>query len=152
MVAQNYARLYRSNSVLTATPGQLVLLMFDGALTAVALAREAFARPASDFRRYETINHQIIKAQRILSELKGTLKFDVGGEFAPLMERLYEYYIRRLREANLSKQPEPLTEVEELLRQIRNAWAEMLRRENTDQASSASGAAAFHGAVGAAAR
>ncbi len=137
MVAQNYARLYRSNSVLTATPGQLVLMMFDGALTAVAVARDAFSRPASDFRRFETINHQILKAQRILAELKATLKFDVGGEFAPLMERLYEYYIRRLREANITKQPEPLSEVEELLRQIRNAWAEMLRTEASDTTSSA---------------
>jgi len=137
MVAQNYARLYRSNSVLTATPGQLVLMLFDGALTAVGVAREAFQRPASDFRRFETINHQLMKAQRILLELKGTLRFDVGGEFAPLMERLYDYYIRRLREANISKQPEPLEEVEELLRQIRNAWAQMLRNEASDSASSA---------------
>jgi flagellar protein FliS len=136
MVAQNYARLYRSNAVLTATPGQLVLILFDGALTAVGLAREAFRRPAADFRRFETINRQILKAQRILLELKGTLKFDVGGDFAPLMERLYEYYIRRLREANITKQPEPLVEVEDLLRQIRNAWAEMLRNEASDSASS----------------
>jgi flagellar protein FliS len=145
MVAQNYARLYRSNSVLTAGPGQLVLIMFDGALTSVALAREAFSRPASDFRRFETINHQIVKATRILAELKGTLNFEVGGEFAPLMDRLYEYYIRRLREANFSKRPEPLTEVEDLLRQIRNAWAEMLRREGSDSSSAPS--AALVGAV-----
>jgi flagellar secretion chaperone FliS len=145
MVAQNYARLYRSNSVLTATPGQLVLILFDGALTAVGIAREAFQRPASDFRRFETINTQLLKAQRILLELKGTLKFDVGGDFAPLMERLYEYYIRRLREANIAKQPEPLTEVEDLLRQIRNAWAEMLRSEASGSASSAS--ASLNGAA-----
>jgi len=145
MVAQNYARLYRSNAVLTATPGQLVLIMFDGALTAVGVAREAFQRPASDFRRFETINHQIVKAQRILAELKGTLKFDVGVEFAPLMERLYDYYIRRLREANVSKQPEPLAEVEDLLRQIRNAWAEMLRNEGSG--SNHAGSAAMSAAA-----
>jgi flagellar protein FliS len=116
--------------------------MFDGALTAVAVAREAFSRPASDFRRFETINHHIVKAQRILAELKATLKFDVGGDFAPLMDQLYEYYIRRLREANLAKRPEPIAEVEDLLRQIRNAWAEMLRNEGSDTASSAQGSLA----------
>jgi len=150
MVAQNYARLYRSNAVLTASPGQLVLIMFDGALMALGLARGAFDRPPTDFRRFEVINFQIIKAQRILSELRGTLNLDVGGEFGPLMERLYDYYLRRLTEANLKKVPEPVAEVEELLRQIRNAWAEMLRRDGAEGSSSEG--AAIAGAMPAGAR
>ena len=44
MVAQNYARLYRSNAVLTASPGQLVLIMFDGALAPI----DGSLRPAED--------------------------------------------------------------------------------------------------------
>ncbi len=129
MVASQYARLYRANSVLTASPGQLVLVLYDGALSALAAARAAFDRPATDFRRFEAINTQLCKAQRIISELRGTLDFTVGGEFAPLMDRLYEYYNRRLFEANINKQVEPVREVEELLRQIRDSWAEMLSRQ-----------------------
>ena len=48
MVQQDCARAYRANAVLTASPGQLVLMLFDGALRALAVAREACERPAVD--------------------------------------------------------------------------------------------------------
>jgi len=128
MVASSYARVYRTNAILTASPGQLVLLLFDGALSSLAAAREGFARPQSDLRRYEVINRQLNKAQRIITELRQALNFDNGGEFATLMLRLYEYYNRRLFEANVQKRVEPVIEVEQLLGDLRNAWSEMLRR------------------------
>jgi flagellar protein FliS len=53
-----------------------------------------------------------------------------GGEFAQTMNRLYDYYNRRLFEANLRKQPDPVREVEGLLREVRNAWAEMLGKND----------------------
>ena len=128
MVAQDYARVYRANSVLTASPGQLVVLLFDGALQAMAAAREALDRPSRDLRRFEVVHRQITKARRIISELRGSLNFQDGGDFAPLMEQLYEYYNRRLLEANLRKDPAPIAEVEKLLGELRDAWAEMLRK------------------------
>jgi len=132
MVAQDYARAYRANAVLTASPGQLVLMLFDGALRSLALAREGFARPASDLHRFEVINRHLQKAQQIIGQLQGTLNHDVGdGQFAREMHRLYDYYGRRLFEANLSKRVEPIIEVEQLLGEVRAAWAEMLRRECT---------------------
>ena len=128
MVAQDYARVYRANSVLTASPGQLVVLLFDGALQAMAAAREALGRPSRDLRRFEVVHRQITKARRIIAELRGSLNFQDGGDFAPLMEQLYEYYNRRLLEANLRKDPAPIAEVEKLLGELRDAWAEMLRK------------------------
>jgi flagellar protein FliS len=128
MVAQDCARAYRTNSVLTASPGQLVLMLYDGALRALALAREAFARPPDDLRRLEVINQQLLKAQNIIGELQDTLNFDAGdGQFAREMHRLYDYYNRRLTQANLRKEEAPVIEVERLLGEVRNAWAEMLR-------------------------
>lgn len=128
MVAQDCARAYRTNSVLTASPGQLVLMMYDGALRALAQAREAFARPADDIRRVEAINQQLLKAQNIIGELQGTLNFEAGdGQFAREMNRLYDYYNRRLIQANMRKEEAPVIEVEHLLGEVRNAWAEMLR-------------------------
>lgn len=131
MVAQDYARTYRANSVLTASPGQLVLMLYDGALKALNVAREGFERSADDPRRFEIINSQLIKAQNIISELQSTLNHDAGGEFSRTMERLYDYYLRRLTEANLRKEVEPVIEVERLLREVRDAWAEMLRKQDT---------------------
>jgi flagellar protein FliS len=128
---RDYARVYRNNAILTASPGQLVLMMFDGALRSLALARGAFDRPKTDIKRIEVINRELLKAQAIISELKGSLNHSVGGDFPGTMERLYDYYYRRLFEANLRKQVEPIVEVERLLTDIRDAWAEMLRKQDT---------------------
>ncbi len=131
MVATDGARAYRANSILTASPGQLVLMLYDGALKSLAQAREAFTRPREDFRRIAVINQHLLKAQRIISELQGSLKMDAGdGQFAREMQRLYDYYNRRLLEANMQKQVEPVIEIERLLGELRDAWAEMLRKDD----------------------
>src|SRR4051812_19205280 len=123
MLAQGYARTYRANAVLTASPGQLVLMLYDGALKALAIAVDAFSKPEEDPRRIETINAQLLKAQAITHELQTGLNFEAGGEFAQTMNRLYEFHKRRLFEANLRKQVEPVHEVEKLVRELRDAWA-----------------------------
>jgi flagellar protein FliS len=132
MVANGYVKTYRSNAVLTASPGQLVLMLFDGALKAMALAREAFARPEEDSRRIEVINHQLQKAQNILLELQSGLNLDAGGEFAKTLYRLYDYHTRRLFEANLRKDMAPVIEVEGLVVSLRDAWAEMLTKQEVE--------------------
>ena len=121
------ARLYQQNAVLTASPGQLVVMLYDGVLKCLARARAAHERPKSDHRRFQAINQELIKAQAILNELKSTLNHEAGGEFARTMAGLYAYHMRRLREANMTNTVEPIMEVEALLTQIRDAWAEMLR-------------------------
>jgi flagellar secretion chaperone FliS len=130
MVAKGYAQAYRATAVLTASPGMLVLMLFDGALKSMAMAREAFKRPVTDFRRFEVINNNLIKAQRILLELQGGLDMKQGGEFSQNMHRLYDYHRRRLFEANMRKDVEPVIEVERLVREIRDAWAEMLSKRD----------------------
>jgi flagellar protein FliS len=130
MLAQGYARTYRANAVLTASPGQLVLMLYDGALKALALAREGFSHPPEDVRRIELINTQLLKAQNILAELQSGLNMEAGGEFARTMHRLYDYHNRRLVEANIRKQVEPVIEVERLVRELRDAWAQMLTKQD----------------------
>jgi len=129
MVANGYVKTYRANAVLTASPGQLVLMLYDGALTAMAIATEAFGRPEEDARRIEVINHQLQKAQNILIELQNGLNLEAGGEFAKTLYRLYDYHNRRLFEANLRKDVTIVAEVEGLVRSLRDAWAEMLLKQ-----------------------
>ena len=137
MVPADCVRAYRANSVLTASPGQLVLMLFDGALRALAIAHDAFSLPPEDMRRIAVINQQLIKAQNIITQLQATLNLDAGdGKFAHEMHRLYDYYMRRLMEANMRKDPGPVIEVERLLGEVRNAWEEMLKQQ--DQNSSPS--------------
>jgi len=131
MLAHGYARTYRANSILTASPGQLVLMLYDGALKSLALAREGFAISPDDPRRIAIINEHLLKAQAILNELQSGLNLEAGGEFAQTMHRLYDYHTRRLIEANLRKQLAPVVEVERLVRELRDAWAQMLQQQQT---------------------
>jgi flagellar secretion chaperone FliS len=121
------ARAYQTQSILTASPGQLVLLMYDGALRFMAQARAGFAMPEEHPRRIETIHTALLRAQAILSELRANLDMEAGGDVAANLDRLYDYHIRRLFECNLRKDEAPLIEVEGLVRTLRDAWAEMLR-------------------------
>jgi flagellar protein FliS len=139
--AQGYVQTYRANAVLTASPGQLVLMLYDGALKAMAIARDTFERPEGDARRIEVINHQLQKAQNILAELQNGLNLEAGGEFAKTLYRLYDYHNRRLFEANLKKQVAPVVEVEDLVRQLRDAWAEMLTKQEPEQVETLRGVA-----------
>lgn len=132
MVANGYVKTYRSNAVLTASPGQLVLMLFDGALKAMAIAREAFNQPEGDARRIEIINHQLQKAQNILHELQSGLNMEAGGEFSKTLYRLYDYHTRRLFEANLRKDVALVIEVEGLVGSLRDAWSEMLTKQETE--------------------
>jgi len=125
-LAQGYARTYQAQSVLTASPGQLVLMLYDGALRFLGHARDALESIEESPRRIEIINTNLIKAQNILAELKASLNHDVGGDHSANLERLYDYYMRRLLEANMKKTVAPVIEVESLVRQLRDGWAEML--------------------------
>lgn len=130
MVATGYARTYRANSILTASPGQLVLMLYDGALKALAIARDAFENAPDDPRRIEIINTQLLKAQAIIVELQNGLNEEAGGEFARTLRRLYDYHHHRLLEANIRKQVGPVIEVERLVRELRDAWAQMLAQQD----------------------
>jgi flagellar protein FliS len=136
MVANGYARTYQTQAVLTASPGLLVLMLYDGALRFLAQAQVALEADKDDWHRFEVINRNIQKAQNIIAELKGTINHEAGGEVAANLDRLYEYYIRRLHEANFKKDVTPVIEVEGLLRELRDGWAEMMhRKESPDDTS-----------------
>jgi flagellar protein FliS len=141
MVANGYVKTYRANAVLTASPGQLVLMLYDGALKAMAIAVDAFGRPEEDHQRIEVINHQLQKAQNILAELQNGLNLEAGGDFARTLYRLYDYHNRRLFEANLKKDVALVHEVEGLVRSLRDAWAEMLAKQEPEHLESLRGVA-----------
>jgi flagellar protein FliS len=118
-------RAYRETATRTATPGALVLMLFDGALRFLEMATQGFAE-TNFIRRQEKINNNVLKAHAILTELRGTLNMDAGGEFAQRMFALYGFMQEQLLLGNQKKAPEPLAIVQGLLGEIRDAWAEML--------------------------
>lgn len=139
--AHGGARTYYAQSILTASPGQLVLMLYDGALRFLGQAQAAFATDPATPKRIETINAAILRAQNILIELQSNLDHQAGGQYAADLARLYDYYLRRLLEANLQKRREPVDEVERLLRQLRDGWSEMLRKDEVSPRQSVQGVA-----------
>ncbi len=128
------AKSYRSVAVTTATPGQLVLMLFDGALRFISTALHGFEIEAIAARN-EQIHNNLIKTQNILLELQASLDLKVGGEFAQTMYALYDFMLAELQKGNLGKIPEPIANVEKLLREIRDSWAQMLDQTQSPAAA-----------------
>ena len=116
---------YRQVATKTATPGQLVLMLFDGALRYLDKALVGFDLD-DPLDSNLAINNNILKAQEIIRELNRSLNLEQGGEFATTMRRLYNYYDLQLSQSNLQKDPAGVQLVIRLLSVIRGAWAEML--------------------------
>ena len=121
---------YRQVATKTATPGQLVLMLFDGALRFLDKALVGFDLD-DPLESNLAINNNILKAQEILRELNMSLNMELGGEFAATMRRLYNYYDLQLSQSNLKKDPAGVQLVIRLLSVIRGAWAEMLTGNST---------------------
>jgi flagellar protein FliS len=134
MQPKQYLKSYRDTAIATATPGQLILMLFDGALRSMAIALSGFKEGGAS-RRNEQIHNKIVNAQEILRELQISLDMKVPGGFSQRMWSLYDFMIGQLQKANLSKEPEPIRIVERLLRKIRDAWAEMLERSTNQIAA-----------------
>lgn len=118
---------YKKSAATTATPGQLVLMLFDGVIRFTRLALTGFEidDPATRFR---TINDNIIRAQDIIFELIQSLNHKDGGEVSRNFLKLYDYCERRLHTSNMEKSPEGLHQVIHHFGQLRDAWAMMLDR------------------------
>jgi flagellar protein FliS len=116
---------YMQVATKTASPGQLVLMLYDGAIRYLEGALRGFALddPADC---NSTINDNIQRAQAILDELSAALNMGAGGEFAEKLRGLYNYMDRRLFESNLRKESEGIEDVIGRLSTLRDAWRDML--------------------------
>ena len=121
---------YKTVAVDTASPGRLILMLFDGALRCMSAAELGFKSECPRTRQ-ETIHNNLIRTQEIIQELQRSLNMREGGEFAANMFRLYEFMNAHLMEANLRKQPENIRVVSRLLGEIRDAWEQMFREQSS---------------------
>jgi flagellar protein FliS len=118
---------YRQVATQTASPGQLVLLLYNGIIRFLEQARAGFT--FDDPKEFnETINNNLQRAQAIINEMNQSLNLAEGGEFAQRMRGLYDYFDRRLQESNLAKTEPGILEVIKHVTVLRDAWAEMLQR------------------------
>ena len=137
MVAfRNGVNPYKTAAVMTASPGQLVVMMYDGVLKFVSIARAGCALPESDPARLKMVQDGVGRSLAIIDELRSTLDKEKGGEYAANLERLYDYYARRLLKAQVSFDDAPLAEVEKLVGTLRDGWAQMLVAQAQGQSPS----------------
>lgn len=117
---------YRQVALTTASPGQLVLMLFDGAIRFSRQALEGFAQEDPlEFNR--TIHNNLTRAQAIINELNLSLNMEGGGELSQSLRRVYNYMDNRLQESNLRKEQDGIEEVIRRLSDLREAWAQMLQ-------------------------
>ncbi len=117
---QNSINMYQRNAILTASPAELTLMLYDGAIRFCNMALMAIEK-----KEIEDAHNNIRKAEAIITELRATLdrKYPVWEDF----ERVYDYIYRRLVEANMSKDPEVLEDALKYIREMRDTWKEVMR-------------------------
>jgi flagellar protein FliS len=121
----SHAKIYKTASVSTASPGRIVLMLFDGCLQRLARVEYGFGME-SVVQRNEEIHNNLLVAQNILRELQVSLDMERGGDFSKTMYSLYDFLIEHLIKANVKKEISYVHEVVRLVSEVRDAWAQML--------------------------
>ncbi|MBO5095144.1 MAG: flagellar export chaperone FliS [Lachnospiraceae bacterium] len=123
MPLPNAYAAYNRNKVLTASPAELTLMLYEGAIKFCNIAIIGIEN-----KDIEKAHVNIIKTEKIIEEFLRTLdeKYPVYKDF----ENVYHYLMRRLQEANVRKDKEILEEVLTHLRGMRDTWKEVMKQNN----------------------
>lgn len=114
---------YKNMQIQTATPGQLILMLYDGAIKFCKLAKKGI-----EDKNLMDANKYLIKIQDIVTELMISLDMKSGGEIAKNLYTLYDYMMSRLLEANMKKDPLIIDEVQKMIEELRDAWGEAVKK------------------------
>lgn len=129
LAVQNSAlNAYKQNSVTTASPGELTLMLYNGCLKFLSQAKKAM-----EDKNIQNKNTNLQKAQAIIHELMSTLNmdYDISKQMLPL----YEYMNRRLLEANLKNDTTIIDEVIGLTTEFRDTWKQVIQITRQQQFS-----------------
>jgi flagellar protein FliS len=129
-------RSYKETQIKTATPGKLVVMLYDGAVKHLSLALENLN---SRHHSYDKVSGELVRTQDIITELMVSLDFERGGEVARSLFNLYMWMNRQLLDGNIRKDTAPLESVRSLLLELRSAWAEMAEKAGAQTPARAAG-------------
>lgn len=126
MAVNNPYEVYQKNKITTASPAELTLILYEGAIKFCNIAIRAIEE--GDIQKAHT---NILKTERIIDEFRATLnhKYEVAKDF----EVVYDYIYHFLVEGNVRKEKEPLEKALEELRSMRDTWKEVMRLANSKQ-------------------
>jgi len=111
---------YQQNSVLTASKGKLLIMLYEGAIKFLR-----FSKIAIDENNVEQTNKYLIKAQDIIGELRMTL--DMNYEISKNLDALYEYMNYKLMQANIKKDKGSIDEVLDMLLELKETWEKAMK-------------------------
>ena len=119
MIPNSGYAAYQNSKIMTASPAELTLMLYDGAIKFCNIALVGIEK-----KDIEKAHNNIVKVERIIQEFQATLdhKYPVAKDF----DQVYTYLRRRLHEANMKKDPEILEEVLKHLRTMRDTWKEVM--------------------------
>ncbi len=120
MMVNNGYNQYKENSVYTATPEELTLMLYNGLVKFIMLAQSAI-----DDKNLERANNSIIRAQDIVREFQVTL--DMKYEVSKHLDSIYDYMHRRLIQANIKKDKDILEEVLGMAKELRDTWTQAMK-------------------------
>jgi flagellar protein FliS len=114
---------YKKTQIETATPENLILMLYDGALRFIGQAELAFEE-----NNIEKISNLLLRIQAIFNELMSSLDKEKGGDIAVNLERLYLFFLKQLSEANIKKDPMPMLQIKPLVEELRNTWEQAMQQ------------------------
>lgn len=118
---------YTRNKILTASPAELTLMLYDGAIKFCNIAIIGLEQGS-----IQKAHDNIMKVERIIEEFQITLNFDY--QIANDFNNVYNYLIKRLRQANVEKNKEILEEVNAHIHTLRDAWKEAMKKQSSQTA------------------
>ncbi|WP_018702268.1 flagellar export chaperone FliS [Anaeromusa acidaminophila] len=120
MSMMNPAAAYRNQQIMTASPEQLTLMLYDGAIRFLRASITAI-----EAKEMEKAHEMNMRTQEIIREFRQTLNMDI--ELSENWDKLYEFMEYRLMEGNVKKDKAMLQEVLDLLKEMRDTWAEAMK-------------------------
>lgn len=130
MIKQNGYAQYQNSRIMTASPAELTLMLYEGAIKFGNIAIVAMEN-----KDPSKAHENIVKVEKIIQNFRDTLdkKYPVWEDF----EKVYVYLLRRCHEANISKDPEIMQEVVKHIRSMRDNWKEVMKKVATDPSNPA---------------
>ena len=137
-MSNNYGvNKYKQTSVTTASRGQVLLMLYEGAIRFCKQGIEAMQKKdLAEKGKY------ILKVQDIINELSVTLDHNVGGDISKELERLYVFMIDQLTQANITNDPKYFESVLKLLETLHDGWKQAIEKINVQYGGDPSTAAA----------
>ncbi len=128
-----YLKQYKKNQVETATPEQILILLYDGAINFLNKAK--INLEANDDAAF---HHNMQCCKNIIAEFMDTLDMEQGGQFASVLYNLYKYLRRLIITSDVSKNTTGIDEVLKHLTNLRNTWNQAIEKVKTEQAATGS--------------